>query len=1212
MAERIIKTKLPPTLIIGLGGTGCDIVSRVDKLSNDEQREFMRFVFFDTDANELRVRKEEAPHVFTVQTSRRMTVGQALRTDREARENSFPTSHQLLKKPLTEGAGQVRAVSKLAFDACLRDGRIAPLHDAIDELQRLNGDTLEQSMRVVIVSTLVGGTGSGILLPVSMYLRNYLENVCQKKPIIRGICVLPDVFFRGGNKTEVEKNNLRANAYAALRELDAFMMKADASQNDGTYDKYWLKMPTPGTVDEYDDYAVNPMDFCFLYDGLNMDGDGLQNFEAYKRHVADCVYASSVSMLNKRLNSSEDNTILARCEEGGRNRYCGVGSSKLVYPFRQVRDYIAMNWMEQAMTEEWLRYDKAYELKIQQQQAGRKKGVMLPPINKREYYCSLVDSDCAEGNYFASAIVDQCNVKDPDGVGYTEGKWISYYRNLLANISDKVNSDDYAKEFIAQINSGMEGIATAKSDHEESDMKRSFGNVATVLRKYFSKTKQRAESIADIVAESLFSNVNFDIGNKNHIEYWLTDEHSFIHPNAARYFLYNLEMMLQESKRRLTSLGEFTSLLPLKIKQKDGTTKEVEIKRPSFTFLEEAIRSFFEKEIFEKPVNDKDADSEAVMVTIEEYVNSLDLKTLFDTSGNQTKNEWEAAVADIENACLQQRMNIKTYYETYLELTIIEKALVYINQLSSHYEYLYQQVDTEIKRLPRRIERIAETYDNNMGEPVIYVCASRKCLEGLLERCPNIVDPVTLTDEFRDSMFKSIYDVLEIDNVEKQHTKINELVSEKILAFWSQQVVMQYGQKVDMDIIDALRTQAEIEESKFDADEQLYYIKGKREEAMKLAAPFIDRPIGVEPYIIEAYSLGAEVSASNDLQKASIIRSVFPGYENDALMDKYQMLFMKALYNIRVSDLPKFAPADDNEVDPHENGSYYKSYWKRINGVIPDDKQTKILTPHLDKRWHYIGVMPDLSEKSELQCLTDAHRALFISIAYGRIEYDRDQYRFRGNNGDFISDSIIVGDGRCNKFSEIYEAMLMSRPLVLNLLDHYKEQVEKEKRASVIGRNDYSSTVLYEQLNNMRLEPYAHKLSFFELPILYKATAGSDVRSDDESIGMLRHMIDFIEEYLTEFYSDTLDRTPYFVKWMHEQTELLYHNLRNEYAGIMARPLSDPLVKRIKEVVKARVKNCESNCQQGDSCIKAFFEACDNDFQEKKVEEVPTVPVVNA
>lgn len=1184
MAEKIVKTKLPPTLIIGLGGTGCDIVSRVDKLSNKEQRKYIRFVYFDTDANELRVRKDESPYIFTVQTSRQMTVGQALRSDKEARENSFPTSYQLLKKPLTEGAGQVRAVSKLAFDACLREGRITPLHDAISELQHLNGDTLEQSMRVVIVSTLVGGTGSGILLPVSMYLRNYLENICQKKPIIRGICVLPDVFFRCSNKTEVEKNNLRTNAYAALRELDAFMLKADSSNKGSMYDKFWLKMPTPGTVDEYDNYTSNPMDFCFLYDGLNMDGNGLDNFEAYKKHVSDCVYASSVSMLNKRLNSSEDNTILARCEENGRNRYCGIGSSKIIYPFEHVRDYIAMNWMQQAITDDWLKYDKAYEAEERKRQISRQRGSKSQkPLDRRQYYCTLVDSDRSEKNNFAMSIFNQCHMQDPDGIDYTESKWVHYYKNILKNIADRVDGDNYDEGAYNEINKKLTAIGVAKSKLSDDTFRQAFTQLVAALKKYFSKTRKRAEIVADIVAESLFSPSNFDIENSSHIEYWLTDEKSMIHPNAIRYFLYNLEEMLKESKRRLTSTGNVQSLVP------DASGNYVH--RLSFTSLEESIRSFFEAKNYNKE-STKGGEPEAV--TLEEYAKSLDVKTFFD-EGKQDKGTWRAALENIETECTAQRDNIKKYYETYLELKVIEKALEFIDKLSSHYEDLYRQLEDEINRLPRRIAKIEETFVNDNGAPVIYACASETCLKGLLARCPNLVDPITLTDEFREELFMSIYKTLDIDNAEKQKAVIKQLATANMFDFWRREVVNLYGPEVDMDVIDAMRTQAELEEHKFDADEQLYYIRDKKEEAMKLASPFIDRPVGIEPYIIEACSLAKEISESNDVQKISLIKKVFSGHEVDELMDKYQMLFMKALYNIRVSDLPKFAPEDDSEVDPRDNGSYYRSYWKRINGVIPDDKRTKILTPHLDKRWHYLGVMPHLAEKTEEKCLTEAHRALFISIVCDRIRYDRDQYRFIGNDGDFISDNIIVGDGRCNKFSEIYEAMRMSRPLVLNLLEYYKEQVAKEKSMSATGMYDYTQTMLFKEMENIQLGPYSHKLSFMEIPVLYKATSGSCINGDNEAIVMLRHMIEFVEEYLSEFYCDPLDRTRYFVQWMQNQAELLCSNLKNNYGKIMPNPLKDPLVKRIKEVLKAKVRECELNCAS-DDCVEKCLEALEKGF----------------
>jgi len=238
---------------------------------------------------------------------------------------------------------------------------------------------------------------------------------------------------------------------------------------------------------------------------------------------------------------------------------------------------------------------------------------------------------------------------------------------------------------------------------------------------------------------------------------------------------------------------------------------------------------------------------------------------------------------------------------------------------------------------------------------------------------------------------------------------------------------------------------------------------------------------------------------------------------------------------------------------------------------------------------------------------------IYSAITFNHLGYVNDQYRFKGKGGDLISDSIIVGDGKCNNFSEIYEAMLMSRPLVLNLLNDYKEQLEKEKSSPSIGRIDYKSTVLFGKLQDMNLAPYTHNLSFLELPILYKATAGKNVRSDDESLNMVRHMIDFIHEYLSEFYSDAHDRIPYFVQWMHEQIKLMYHNLRNNYSEILANPINDLLVRRIKEEVKSRIEDCEFSCQECDKYIKEFLDDYAKGFPEEKAEELPTpAPAANA
>ena len=67
---------------------------------------------------------------------------------------------------------------------------------------------------MVIVSSLAGGTGSGLILPVALYLKNYLATKFQASAnITRGFFILPEVFYeviRG----QSERNNLRCNAYA--------------------------------------------------------------------------------------------------------------------------------------------------------------------------------------------------------------------------------------------------------------------------------------------------------------------------------------------------------------------------------------------------------------------------------------------------------------------------------------------------------------------------------------------------------------------------------------------------------------------------------------------------------------------------------------------------------------------------------------------------------------------------------------------------------------------------------------------------------------------------------------------------------------------------------------------------------------------------------------------------------------------------------------
>lgn len=210
-----------PTLLVGLGGTGSKIVKQVRLLAKSHHMENnLSYVVFDTDVNELAAIREDTPEIEVVQTSTKQTVGEYLDKDTYARDNWFPVNKILNRKTLSEGAGQVRAISRLALNTAIKAGKMTPLHRAIERLYKLNGEATMQAMRVILVGSLCGGTGSGLILPVSMYIRNYLiTRFQQNAAIMRGFFLLPEVFFEVIHGQE-EQNNLKANAYAALRELE--------------------------------------------------------------------------------------------------------------------------------------------------------------------------------------------------------------------------------------------------------------------------------------------------------------------------------------------------------------------------------------------------------------------------------------------------------------------------------------------------------------------------------------------------------------------------------------------------------------------------------------------------------------------------------------------------------------------------------------------------------------------------------------------------------------------------------------------------------------------------------------------------------------------------------------------------------------------------------------------------------------------------------
>lgn len=1173
MARQELKAKLPLTLFVGLGGTGCDIIRRISEMTNSDQRQFIRFVAFDTDANELRELRHAVSGLFSVQTSQRMTVGQALDTNPVAMNEWFPKNPQLYNKPLTEGAGQIRAISRLAFDSCVREGRISGLHQAIDELQRLNSDDIEQAMRVVIVTTLVGGTGSGILLPVSMYIRNYLETHCGKKPIIRGFCLLPDVFFKDPSKSEQEKEDLKANAYATLRELNAFIMRADAGKGSDLSRRYSFKLPREGTGTEFETLNEKPVDFCFLFDGQNFDGDGLANLTQYKDHAASCIYASSISILNKRLNSSEDNTILQRCAEEGRNCYCGIGSAKLIFPYHDVRDYVSYKWMERAMGDNWLKYDREIREENRKQEA---KGGFKAVNDDRNKYIRKVENGAQNGNDFSAAILSECVISSSTDASAKLNKWDEYlnalveYAKRLANEFEN-GSSGFGDVSRQEIDGLIDGAKNAFDQSEFGVASNLFSKIDLAVEKYYNSAKKDAKENAKAVASELFSSDYLDPEDtkKEHISYWLTVDKVPMHPNSIRYFLYQLYNALDKASKELRTVG---------------LTKNNE------TIVETKG----------KPAKE-----------IDNILGEHDLRKRMTENGGRGSCSRRARKAEMEGGCedyIGCLDNIKEYYTAALLEEIFEEAKTFVDKVGKAYERFFEDLEALIRGFARQEHRIETAYETGInspsaGSPTQYVCATRECLKSFVDACGGSINSFSLTDDFRRKLFDGydkniddktvkpcgIFNAVAVPDKERT-TKLQNLVSIDVLDFWRNKLESDYGSRIKLDIIDALFKEAEVVGGAIEFADQMAYIDRKKNEMFKLAAPFIDKPRGIEPRIIQAVGISKKVVEADSvddaetLGKMRVLSEVFPEKDIDPFIDEFQLVCLKAVYNLKLTDLPKFAAASENPNNPSPDGSYCRAYKLRIDQILPNSEKTLRLTPHIDKNWHYLGVLPELDDKTEEKDLLEAHMAFFASFAEGWINLDNGgKYYFTKEDGGRMSDDIVVRDGRCNRLCEVFEAMRMSRPLTRDLLNRFRSEFEREQNGGGASGRDYTQSNVYQAMKkhmNSKIcwsedvkkkwaGPFTgFSISIFELPILFKITMGDSTFKNETATKMMTNFIFIIRRYLAGFYGGSQARLDeYYFAWIKEQAKLMMENLADYYdfgktdpRTIMREPFDDELV----------------------------------------------------
>lgn len=218
------------------------------------------------------------------------------------------------RKAMHEGAGQVRAVGRLALHKNLPMVKNA-IQEKIDKVvqvdvnarRRINLVSGANPAQIYIICSLCGGTGSGMFLDVSLLCREFMA---RRDNRINGIFVLPEIFAR-----RLATQNIYANTYAALLELDHLM-----SVSDGL----------PETVEFSRDFSLEvdnpPFDWIYLVDKQSEKSGFINSLETLKSFVAEelqLMLLSEIGDQESRLTANLGNQLPP--ERGKRLNYGSFG-----------------------------------------------------------------------------------------------------------------------------------------------------------------------------------------------------------------------------------------------------------------------------------------------------------------------------------------------------------------------------------------------------------------------------------------------------------------------------------------------------------------------------------------------------------------------------------------------------------------------------------------------------------------------------------------------------------------------------------------------------------------------------------------------------------------------------------------------------------------------------------------------------------------------
>lgn len=1058
------------TLIIGLGGIGGQILSRVYDEIPVEARKNVVVHAFDTDVNQiskLGFTKDDY-----TQTSSDMTVEQYLAKDnmRDSVKSWFVTEHpSIMKMSFINGAGQIRAISRLAYMASIGEGRLKSLEKKLKDLFVADGEIYDSEVRIMIVSSMVGGTGSGIFLQTALYLKDYFETL-GKTVRIRGSFLLPDIFVKNGIISGSQTKNIQANGYACLKELDAIMGSTGGVGDSKATIQLAYK---PDMKDR--DITKNPYDFAFLYDYENTDGKNLGNFDQYLSQVSKAVYLQLFSAISGKADSDEINMIINLVAANGKARYGSAGVSTIVYPYEDILKYTAYRLSNDKIGTKWLKLDKLFEFLKEKEIVDQKNGIFQEPLKKYEKLNELFDAEVKNEDIFFKLINRTLHliIKDEE-LGPKKSDV------FLSNVEKKIKKEIEESKEYAEYNSdkapneenlGPKGNMVSEVEEFELKLSR--------YKKAINNSIQMKKNIlVNAIVPTLIQEESDSYKFDYQLGYWIVGRNNeALNPLATRYFLNDIKIKLTEDYKKLV---------------KELTDLSSGIEKYEFDFA------------------DTNDGGKSARERVDEVVNKKGFLGLGEHKDVKLFRE------EYEDKAKKQFKRLENYRDSKITQGVLEELLKIVDDLlENDIEVFFRSLGEIINEFTKEAIVISKEHEEKKDVTKLYILATSEAKEKLYNEVQKKVD----ADNVLNGMYKDIY-IEQYSRLLKRKKgenlrdlpNIKDLYKEKILNSYIDKI--RTSDILDKDIITAIREEFDMQRDlgKTNSDDVKNYTKDLFLSASSIAKPLAlkkgadDLSIwGINPIILDKI---------NDNEK-SYLFNTDPIIDNEGFK-KYEIIRYTSTYGLKAQDFDKFS-SGDIKINKAP-GTYFTTYMEIVKKL--KEKESLTITPHLDRNWHLQAYMPDLNSAQADADKESINKVFLYGLLYEYIKQIRDDGTTAWNSiskTGFSSKVKKQGQIIKGRYSDLYEVLEFNPAIVDEIMSRVEEQREL----------DCDEKYRTEILKHKFIDFVKESKNFIDILIRYKEEIGD--RDSEKTENTISELMDFYiretEKYISDFYGSNKVRT---------------------------------------------------------------------------------------